>query len=63
MVLGDTLRAMPVYLALLVAIVGAALYLVSSSPKAVELGRLAFAMGILAFLIDYARAAAIHLTN
>lgn len=54
---------MSVYLPLLVSVIGAALYLVSSSPKAVELGRLAFAAGLLAFLVGYARAAAIHLTN
>lgn len=42
---------MIVYLSLLVCVLGALLYALSASPKVCELGRLAFACGLLAFLL------------
>lgn len=42
---------MIVYLSLLVSVLGALLYALSASPKAQELGRLAFACGLLALLL------------
>lgn len=42
---------MLIYLSLLVALVGMVVYLVSLNPKAVELGRIMFGVGLLAFLM------------
>ena len=43
---------MIIYLSLLVAIAGAFIYLISANnPKAAELGRICFAIGLLAFLL------------
>ena len=42
---------MEIYLSLLVAVVGALMYALSANPKLAEMGRLAFAVGLLAFLI------------
>ena len=42
---------MTIYLSLLVALVGALVYALSSNGKVSELGRLAFAVGLLAFLL------------
>jgi SpoU rRNA methylase family enzyme len=42
---------MTIYLSLLVAVVGVLMYALASNPKLSEIGRLAFAMGLLAFLI------------
>lgn len=42
---------MLVYLSLLVAIVGALIYVLMSNAKAQELGRIAFGAGLLAFLL------------
>jgi len=44
---------MLIYLSLLVSVIGAAFYLLSKDPKRQELGRLAFACGLLAFLFGY----------
>lgn len=44
-----------IFLSLVIALVGAALYLFSSSarPKLAEIGRLSFAVGLLAFLMQF----------
>lgn len=42
---------MIIFLSLLVCILGALTYALSANPKIVELGRLAFGCGLLAFLI------------
>lgn len=42
---------MIVYLSLLVAVVGCLVYALAANPKLVELGRIAFGCGLLAFLI------------
>ncbi len=42
---------MIIFLSLLVAVIGCLVYALSSNPKLAELGRLAFACGLLAFLI------------
>ena len=42
---------MIIFLSLLVALVGAAFYVLSANAKVVELGRLSFACGLLAFLL------------
>ncbi len=42
---------MTIYVSLLVALVGALVYALSSNSKVGELGRLAFAVGLLAFLL------------
>lgn len=42
---------MVIYLSLLVCIVGALVYALSVNPKMQELGRLAYACGLLAFLL------------
>ena len=42
---------MTIYLSLLVAIIGAAVYALSTNPKIGELGRMAFGCGLLAFLL------------
>ena len=42
---------MIIYLSLLVALVGCMTYALAANPKVAELGRLAFACGLLAFLI------------
>ena len=44
---------MIVYLPLLVAIVGVLMYAFSKNPKLMEIGRIAFAFGLLAFLLIY----------
>ena len=46
----------PVYLTVpaVVCIIGALVYGISSNPKAAEMGRLAFACGILAALLSFA---------
>jgi Na+/phosphate symporter len=43
-----------IYFSLLIAILGAFVYLLSVNPKAAELGRLAFGCGLLAFLFKFA---------
>lgn len=43
---------MVIYLSLLVCIIGALAYALSSNPKIGELGRLSFACGLLAFLLN-----------
>jgi len=43
---------MVVFLSLLIAIIGLLVYFVSSKPKVAELGRIAYAMGLLAFLLQ-----------
>ncbi len=45
---------MTIFLSLLIALIGAVVYLVVSNPKAAELGRLSFACGLLAFLLKVA---------
>lgn len=42
-----------IYASLLVALVGALVYALSASAKMAELGRLAFACGLLAFLVGF----------
>ena len=42
---------MEIYLSLLIAIVGLLMYALSANPKLVEIGRLMFACGLLAFLL------------
>lgn len=42
---------MVAYLSLLVAVIGALVYALAANPKLVEMGRLSFASGLLAFLI------------
>lgn len=42
---------MTIYLSLLVCVVGGLYYLLSAKPKNEELGKLAFACGLLAFLL------------
>jgi len=42
---------MIIYLSLLVALVGVLMYALSANPKLVEIGRLAFFAGLLAFLM------------
>lgn len=39
-------------LSLLVAVVGVLIYALSGNPKVAEMGRIAFAMGLLAFLLQ-----------
>ncbi len=43
---------MIIYLSLLVAIVGVLMYALSANPKLAEIGRISFAMGLLAFLLQ-----------
>ena len=43
---------MIIYLSLLVCVVGCLVYALAANPKLVELGRLAFFAGLLAFLIE-----------
>lgn len=42
---------MIIFLPLLVALVGLLMYALSANPKIVEIGRIMFAMGLLAFLL------------
>ncbi len=42
---------MTIFLSLLVALIGAAVYALAANAKAAELGRLSFACGLLAFLM------------
>lgn len=42
---------MLIYLSLLVALVGLLVYVLAANPESAELGRLAFAVGLLAFLL------------
>jgi hypothetical protein len=44
-------ETMIIYLSLLICIVGALMYALSANPKLVEMGRLAFVAGLLAFLL------------
>ncbi len=44
---------MEIYLSLLVALVGVHMYALCVNPKLQEIGRLAFACGLLAFLIRF----------
>ena len=48
---------MIIYLSLLVCIIGALVYALSANPKLVELGRLSFWVGLLAFLLRVSSAA------
>lgn len=43
---------MIIYLSLLVSTIGVLMYALCSNPKLAEIGRLAFACGLLAFLIN-----------
>lgn len=43
---------MIVYVSLLVALIGVLMYILSANPKINELGRIAFACGLLAFLLQ-----------
>lgn len=43
---------MVIWLSLLVAVLGAFVYALSSNAKLAELGRISFAMGLLAFLLQ-----------
>lgn len=43
---------MTIYLALLVSIIGVLCYALSSNPKMIEIGRIAFFAGLLAFLLQ-----------
>ncbi len=45
---------MEIYLSLLVALIGALIYALSTNPKFAELGRLMFGCGLLAFLFNAA---------
>jgi hypothetical protein len=45
---------MIIYLSLLVALVGCLMYALAANPKIQELGRLAYAVGLLAFLLRVA---------
>ena len=45
---------MIIYLSLLVALVGCLMYALAANPKVQELGRLAYACGLLAFLLRVA---------
>jgi hypothetical protein len=47
---------MIIYLPLLVCIVGALMYALATNPKLVEIGRLSFWVGLLAFLLHGAAA-------
>lgn len=49
----------PIYLSLLIAIIGAILYFVSANGKVAELGRLSFGVGLLAFLLHLTAGAVI----
>jgi Na+/phosphate symporter len=42
---------MIIYLSLLICIIGLLVYVLATNPKTVELGRIAFAFGLLAFLL------------
>jgi Na+/phosphate symporter len=42
---------MIIYLSLLVALIGVLMYALSANPKLVEIGRIAFGCGLLAFLL------------
>ena len=42
---------MIIYLSLLIAVVGVLMYALAANPKMQEIGRLAYAVGLLAFLI------------
>ena len=45
---------MEIYFSLLVALIGLVVYFVASNPKVAEAGRIAYAAGLLAFLIGSA---------
>lgn len=45
---------MTIYLSLLVAVIGAVVYLAATNPKVAELGRACFSVGLLAFLLRFA---------
>lgn len=47
---------MIIYLSLLVALVGVLMYALSANPKLVEIGRIAFGCGLLAFLLSLGEA-------
>jgi hypothetical protein len=51
---GRKLKTMLIYLSLLVCLMGAFVYALSSNPKAAELGRGAYECGLLAFLLQIA---------
>jgi Na+/phosphate symporter len=46
---------MVAYLSLIVCVIGLVLYFVATNPKASEAGRIAFAFGLLAFLLAWPR--------
>jgi len=48
---------MIIYLSLLVCVIGALMYALSANPKLVEIGRLSFWVGLLAFLLRVSGAA------
>lgn len=45
---------MIIYLSLLVALIGVLMYFIATNPKAQEIGRLSFAVGLLSFLLKAA---------
>jgi len=46
---------MEIYLALLVSVIGLLVYALSTNPKFAEIGRIAYAMGLLAFLLQLSK--------
>jgi Na+/phosphate symporter len=50
---------MTIYLSLLVSLVGLVVYAISTNPKAVEIGRIMFAFGLLVFLLAFQRVVAV----
>ena len=47
---------MIIYVSLLVALIGVLMYALAANPKLVEIGRIAFAFGLLAFLLRISKA-------
>jgi hypothetical protein len=54
---------MIIYLSLLVALVGVLMYALSANPKLQEIGRLSFACGLLAFLLEIGGSHALSLVR
>jgi Na+/phosphate symporter len=48
---------MIIYVSLLVALIGVLMYALAANPKLVEIGRICFAFGLLAFLLRVTEAA------
>lgn len=47
---------MVIYFSLLIALIGVLMYALAANPKLVEIGRIAFAFGLLAFLLRISEA-------